>query len=111
MEASVEGSEDPLAVSSPSHYSPSSSGRFGVQFPALDFFQAPLSVLLEYSGIVTPTESLNHPAQPIPPNADPIQTQLPNCPPDPHVSARRDGEVSIRIIGANEGCYFSCSFS
>lgn len=109
MEASVEGSDDLLTVSSPAPTSSSSSGRrFGVQFPALDFLRSPLSVILEYSGIVPPTRSQD-PAHPPLLNDDPVQAHLPNCPPADDVSARGEGEVSIRIIGATEGSYVSCS--
>ncbi|XP_031383525.1 E3 ubiquitin-protein ligase RNFT1-like [Punica granatum] len=102
MEASGEGrSDDLLTVSSPSSSSSSSSRTFGVQFPALNFFQSPLSVILEYSGIVPPTQSQD-PAQPPLIIADPVQTQLPNCPPALS-AAHGDGEVSIRIIGSSEG--------
>ncbi|KAJ6810670.1 RING finger and transmembrane domain-containing protein 2 [Iris pallida] len=69
----------------------SSSRRYGIQFSASNFIQAPLSALLEYSGILRPRS--NHPPNEAPSIA-PAASAVPS-----------DGEVSIRIIGAvdNEG--------
>ncbi|XP_058737181.1 uncharacterized protein LOC131609494 [Vicia villosa] len=81
----MEGSGDmfrgsPVAGSSSASSSSSISRRYG--FPsAASIIQAPLSALLEYSGILPPRSNQHQP------NPD---------------SAPNDGEVSIRIIGSTE---------
>lgn len=60
------------------------SRRFGVQFSASNFIQAPLSALLEYSGILRNPQSIHQEAEPS------------------IVATPSDGEVAIRIIGAGE---------
>lgn len=78
--------------------SPASNGRFGVRlFPVLRFFQAPVSTVLEYSGIFRPrpsnyeTESeplvINH--------SNDFNLETSN-------SSNNSGEISIRIIGDGE---------
>ncbi|OVA02210.1 zinc finger protein [Macleaya cordata] len=80
----------------------SNSRRFGMQFSATNFIQAPLSALLEYSGILRTrsshqeTESLIN-GNPSSGFRDRIQNRLDDSGP-----ASSDGEVSIRIIGAAE---------
>ncbi|XP_077239238.1 uncharacterized protein LOC143880278 [Tasmannia lanceolata] len=73
----------------------SSSRRYGVQFSAANFIQAPLSALLEYSGILRTRSSHQE-------NESLISGGIGN-----QVQSRLDdsgagGEVSIRIIGAGE---------
>lgn len=60
------------------------SRRYGVQFSASNFIQAPLSALLEYSGILRNPRSSHHEAEPA------------------IAAAPSDGEVAIRIIGAGD---------
>ncbi|XP_020271624.1 RING finger and transmembrane domain-containing protein 2 [Asparagus officinalis] len=63
------------------------SRRYGVQFSASNFIQAPLSALLEYSGILRNPQSSHQETEP-----------LTSAPP----AAPSDGEVAIRIIGAGD---------
>ncbi|KAK9283641.1 hypothetical protein L1049_011891 [Liquidambar formosana] len=68
---------------------------YPMQFPALNFFQSPLSALLEYSGILR-TGSSHHEPDTLIPNGGVSprnHNQLPDSP---------SGEVSISIIGAGE---------
>ena len=60
------------------------SRRYGVQFSASNFIQAPLSALLEYSGILRNARSSHQEAEPS------------------IASAPSDGEVAIRIIGSGD---------
>ncbi|XP_023536798.1 E3 ubiquitin-protein ligase RNFT1-like isoform X1 [Cucurbita pepo subsp. pepo] len=62
METSASNS-DPYSNSSSPTTSPTSS-RFGVSIPSLNFFRSPLSVILDYSGIL-PTRAVPHESEPI----------------------------------------------
>ncbi|KAK3022373.1 hypothetical protein RJ639_047347 [Escallonia herrerae] len=90
--SSVTGSD---AHSGPSSSSPARIGtdpsrRYAPQFPVLRFLQAPVSTLLDYSGILRPTPE-NH------------ETEGLVADDSGSVSNSGDGEVSIRIIGGGEG--------
>jgi hypothetical protein len=95
--SSTSQSQSPSGTPSTSTHSNSTTRFGGLQLPSLSFFQSPLSVLLEYSGILparsnrdrdhdhdTETESL------IVNNSDSSAT------------TGTSGEVSIRIIGAGD---------
>lgn len=78
-----------------------SAARFGVQFPSLSLFQSPLSVILEYSGIIPSTPTTPESESPVlGTSAGHVRTESP-------YSDVRNGssgeEVSIRIIGSSEG--------
>lgn len=75
--------------SSPS--SSSNSRRYGLQFPLLRFFQAPVSTVLEYSGILRPRPN-DHETESLVTDRSNAETS--------NISGA--GEVSIRIIGAGE---------
>lgn len=89
----------PVSSSSTSG-SGSSAARFGVQFPSLSLFQSPLSVILEYSGIIPSAPTVPESESPVlGASAGHIQTE------SPYSEARNGGsgeEVSIRIIGSSE---------
>ncbi|XP_039174031.1 RING finger and transmembrane domain-containing protein 2 isoform X1 [Eucalyptus grandis] len=89
----------PVSSSSTSG-SGSSASRFGVQFPSLSLFQSPLSVILEYSGIIPSAPTVPESESPVlGASAGHIQTE------SPYSEARNGGsgeEVSIRIIGSSE---------
>lgn len=101
----MEGSSNSDVYSNPT--SPSNSSnvtnsrtRLGLQVPAFNFFQSPLSVILEYSGIVpSPPDRHRTDNVVLNENTDIVQTPLPNCPGN---SSSSNGEVSIRIIGSGE---------
>ncbi|KAJ4971459.1 hypothetical protein NE237_004558 [Protea cynaroides] len=93
--------------SSPDSYrnssgSSSNSRRYGMQFSAVNFIQAPLSALLEYSGIIR-TRSNHQETEGLIGGGvnsgfrDHIQNRL-----DDPAAGGSGGEVSIRIIGAGE---------
>ncbi|XP_043697992.1 RING finger and transmembrane domain-containing protein 2-like isoform X1 [Telopea speciosissima] len=92
-------SPDPYRNSSNSN---SNSRRYGMQFSAANFIQAPLSALLEYSGIFR-TRSNHQETEGLINGGvssgfrDHIQNRLDDPP-----AAGSGGEVSIRIIGAGE---------
>ena len=79
-----------------------------MQFPALRFFQSPLSFLLDYSGILSPTSSSSssrhHESDAAAVNAG--VTASDSRPHSPTACTSRSssnaGEDSIRIIGAGE---------
>ncbi|XP_050387091.1 uncharacterized protein LOC126803334 [Argentina anserina] len=77
-----------------------------MQFPALRFFRSPLSFLLDYSGILTPTSSSSSHREG---DAEAVTAGVAAADSRPHSPAscsssgsRNAGEVSIRIIGAGE---------
>nr|DAD38567.1 TPA_asm: hypothetical protein HUJ06_012888 [Nelumbo nucifera] len=79
-----------------------SSRRYGVQFSASNFIQAPLSALLEYSGILRGRSSHLETESLVSGGAatglrDHIQSRL-----DDSAAGSSGDEVSIRIIGAGE---------
>ncbi|XP_043701340.1 RING finger and transmembrane domain-containing protein 2-like [Telopea speciosissima] len=98
MENSVSNS-DPYRNSSGSS---SNSRRYGMHFSAANFIQAPLSALLEYSGILR-TRSNHQETEGLINGGinsgfrDNIQNRL-----DDPAAGSSGGEVSIRIIGAGE---------
>ncbi|XWS65639.1 hypothetical protein CRYUN_Cryun05aG0131100 [Craigia yunnanensis] len=69
-----------------------SSRSYAIQLPSLNLFQAPLSLLLEYSGIFS-NPTINQPRGVL------VNTDL-QPPPNPTSGA---GEVSIQIIGTARG--------
>jgi E3 ubiquitin-protein ligase RNFT1 len=72
--------QPPPPPSPPPRLQPSApSRRYGLHFSASSFIQAPLSALLEYSGILRPDPGGG-----------------------PHQAGRGTGEVSIRIVGSDE---------
>ncbi|KAL6123451.1 hypothetical protein ACLB2K_075973 [Fragaria x ananassa] len=78
-----------------------------MQFPALRFFRSPLSFLLDYSGILSPTSSSSpssssrHESDALAVNA--VADSLPHSPTAcASGGSSNAGEVSIRIIGAGE---------
>ncbi|KAK3003750.1 hypothetical protein RJ639_018320 [Escallonia herrerae] len=73
----------------PARNGTNSSRRYAPQFPVLRFLQAPVSTLLDYSGILRPTPE-NH------------ETEGLIADDSGSVSNSGDGEVSIRIIGGGE---------
>lgn len=80
----------------------SNSRRYGMQFSVANFIQAPLSALLEYSGILRPRSSHQETEDLINGDVaagfgDPIQNRV-----DDPAAGSSGGEVSIRIIGAGE---------
>ncbi|XP_073113611.1 LOW QUALITY PROTEIN: uncharacterized protein [Elaeis guineensis] len=103
MMESSGGSSDPYRSQSGGG-SGGSSRRYGVHFSASNFIQAPLSALLEYSGILRPRPSHQE-------NESLISGAAGSALRD-HVSGRLDdsavagtggdGEVSIRIIGVGD---------
>lgn len=84
----------PIARTSPSSNSNSTARLGGLQLPSLSLFRSPLSVLLEYSGIVRARSNSD-------PDAE-TETLIRNTP-DSLASTGSSGEVSIRIIGAADG--------
>ncbi|KAM5556917.1 E3 ubiquitin-protein ligase RNFT1 [Rosa sericea] len=74
-----------------------------MQFPALRFFQSPLSFLLDYSGILSPTSSSSRHESDAPVvNAGVVPDSRPHSPAACTSGSSNAGEVSIRIIGAGE---------
>ncbi|KAM7491808.1 hypothetical protein LguiA_034729 [Lonicera macranthoides] len=82
-------------VTNPHHSdssSPASNGRFGVRlFPVLRFFQAPVSTVLEYSGIFRPRPSSYET------ESEPLVINHSND--SNSETSNNSGEISIRIIG------------
>lgn len=82
-------------VTNPHHSdssSPASNGRFGVRlFPVLRFFQAPVSTVLEYSGIFRPRPSSYET------ESEPLVINHSND--SNSETGNNSGEISIRIIG------------
>lgn len=117
METSASNS-DPFSNSS-SPTTARSSSRFGLSLPSMNFFRSPLSVILDYSGIL-PTRAVRHESEPVPVNgaATPdlrVFSQNHNHLITPSSSSSSSstattssgnsspsGEVSIRIIGSGE---------
>lgn len=111
METSASNS-DPFSNSS-SPTTARTSSRFGVSLPSLNFFRSPLSVILDYSGIL-PTRAVRHESEPvINASATPdlrVYSQNQNhlmTTSSPSTNATSSsgnsspsGEVSIRIIGS-----------
>lgn len=62
METSASNSDPYSNSSSPT--TARSSSRFGVSIPSLNFFRSPLSVILDYSGIL-PTRAVRHESEPV----------------------------------------------
>ncbi|KAM7504568.1 hypothetical protein LguiB_003472 [Lonicera macranthoides] len=89
--SSATNSDTYLNSGSSSPSSSSNSRRYGVQFPLLRFFQAPVSTVLEYSGILRP-RSNDHETESLVTDRSNGETS--------NISGA--GEVSIRIIGAGE---------
>ncbi|XP_062154786.1 uncharacterized protein LOC133862891 isoform X2 [Alnus glutinosa] len=83
----------PLARTSTSSISNSTTRFGGLQLPSLSFFQSPLSVLLEYSGILSARSNRDHDTE--------TETLVVNTP-DSSATTGTSGEVSIRIIGAGD---------
>lgn len=83
----------PLARTSTSSNSNSTTRFGGLQLPSLSFFQSPLSVLLEYSGILSARSNRDHDTE--------TETLIVNTP-DSTATTGTSGEVSIRIIGAGD---------
>lgn len=73
------------------------SRRYDVQFSASNFIQAPLSALLEYSGILRPRSSHSETESLVGGGV-----AGPGRPDDSGVPSSGRGEVSIRIIGAGD---------
>ncbi|KAH7667444.1 Zinc finger RING/FYVE/PHD-type protein [Dioscorea alata] len=73
------------------------SRRYDVQFSASNFIQAPLSALLEYSGILRPRSSHSETESLVGGGV-----AGPGRPDDSGVPSSSRGEVSIRIIGAGD---------
>lgn len=79
-----------------------------MQFPALRFFRSPLSFLLDYSGILSPTSSSSSPSSSSRHESDApaVNAVADSRPHSPTACASggssNAGEVSIRIIGAGE---------
>lgn len=98
METSSGTNPDTYTNSSSTSSSTSNSRRYGFQFPALSFLQAPVSTLLEYSGILRP-RSDHHETEGLIVDGDggQLRRRLSDA-----GSASGNGEVSIRIIGAGE---------
>ncbi|KAI5346738.1 PREDICTED: RING finger [Prunus dulcis] len=97
---------------SPGNTSPTSGGNTGnnsnsttsfgsMQFPALRFFQSPLSFVLDYSGILSPSSSRHEADAPVV-NAVVVADSRPHSPSACTSGSSNTGEVSIRIIGAGE---------
>ncbi|XP_052172719.1 uncharacterized protein LOC127788469 isoform X1 [Diospyros lotus] len=97
MEASAVSSDAYRGSSTSS--SSSNSRRYGVQLSASNFFQSPLSSLLEYSGILR-TRPSHQESDSVMSRGVSVgsQGQVQND----SVVAGNDGEVSIRIIGSGE---------
>jgi hypothetical protein len=84
----------PLARTSTSTSNSNSTTRFGgLQLPSLSFFQSPLSVLLEYSGVLSARSNRDHDTE--------TETLIVNTPDSTPTTGTSD-EVSIRIIGAGD---------
>ncbi|XP_068328867.1 uncharacterized protein [Pyrus communis] len=80
----------------------SNTSSFGsMQFPALRFFQSPLSFVLDYSGILSPSSSRRDSDAPVV-NAVVVADSQPHSPTACTSGSSNTGEVSIRIIGAGE---------
>ncbi|KAM7526615.1 hypothetical protein LguiA_016517 [Lonicera macranthoides] len=82
----------------------SSSRRYGIQLSASNFFQSPLSTLLDYTGILRTRSSSNHAESDSLINRslsagyrDQSQSHL-----DDSEAVGNDGEVAIRIIGSEQ---------
>ncbi|CAN6565241.1 unnamed protein product [Malus baccata var. baccata] len=80
----------------------SNTSSFGsMQFPALRLFQSPLSFVLDYSGILSPSSSRRDSEAPVV-NAVVVADSQPHSPTACTSGSSNTGEVSIRIIGASE---------
>ncbi|KAM1253622.1 hypothetical protein ACFX2J_041481 [Malus domestica] len=80
----------------------SNTSSFGsMQFPALRLFQSPLSFVLDYSGILSPSSSRRDSDAPVV-NAVVVADSQPHSPTACTSGSSNTGEVSIRIIGASE---------
>ncbi|KAM2281309.1 hypothetical protein ACFX1S_041929 [Malus domestica] len=80
----------------------SNTSSFGsMQFPALRLFQSPLSFVLDYSGILSPSSSSRDSDAPVV-NAVVVADSQPHSPTACTSGSSNTGEVSIRIIGASE---------
>ncbi|TQD74191.1 hypothetical protein C1H46_040256 [Malus baccata] len=80
----------------------SNTSSFGsMQFPALRFFQSPLSFVLDYSGILSPSSSRRDSDVPVV-NAGVVADSRPHSPTACTSGSSNTREVSIRIIGAGE---------
>ncbi|TQD98600.1 hypothetical protein C1H46_015848 [Malus baccata] len=80
----------------------SNTSSFGsMQFPALRLFQSPLSFVLDYSGILSPSSSRRDSEAPVV-NAVVVADSQPHSPTACTSGSSTTGEVSIRIIGASE---------
>ena len=121
METSPSNSDPYSNSSSPT--TARSSSRFALSLPSLNFFRSPLSVILDYSGIL-PTRAVRHESDPvINAAATPdlrvfsqnqnhlIHTSSPSSSPSSVTTSSvttssantiPSGEVSIRIIGSGE---------
>lgn len=95
---------------SPGNGSATSGGNTGdnhttsfgsMQFPALRFFQSPLSFLIDYSGILSPSSSRHETDAPVV-NAGVVPDSRPHSPTACTSGSSNTGEVSIRIIGEQE---------
>uniref|UniRef100_A0A2P2LP02 RING-type domain-containing protein n=2 Tax=Rhizophora mucronata TaxID=61149 RepID=A0A2P2LP02_RHIMU len=106
MEASGSNStdRDPYRGSSGGNGSNSVSRRYGMLSPST-FIQAPISTLLEYSGLLRTTRSSHQDMESLINGAGPISPLPPNHRLDDSASTTvpaNNGEVAIRIIGAGE---------
>lgn len=96
--------ETSTGVVDPDTYANSTNPRrIQFQFSTLSFLRAPVSTLLEYSGILRP-RSDHHEAESLLSNGDdssPLRRRLSDA--GSQTASSSNGEVSIRIIGADGG--------
>ncbi|XP_022986350.1 E3 ubiquitin-protein ligase RNFT1-like [Cucurbita maxima] len=112
METSASNSDPYSNSSSPTNARTSS--RYGVSLPSLNFFRSPLSVILDYSGIL-PTRVVRHESEPVINAASTpdlrvysqnqnhlMTTSSSSTASTSSGNTVSSGEVSIRIIGSGE---------